>query len=220
MSIRKEKIAARYQDRAIVDSYDRLRYYGFGGRYKNRRLRRVIGEIVQSVPLQGPVLDLPCGTGRIDNWLLQLPVRVIAADISNEMLTKTREKTRPTPMWLGLVRADACHLPFPSRSIECVFSIRFFHLLDEPTRLAILQEFARVARQWVVVEYRRIETPVKAFKRAVNRRLFGRIDNPRWTLELIEREMDKCGLVVERYHYMSRWFSSLVVVQARHRVRT
>jgi ubiquinone/menaquinone biosynthesis C-methylase UbiE len=211
----KEQVAAKYQDRGVVEVYDQQRYHGVVNRYKNWRMHRVVRRILQAVPPGTIVLDLPCGTGRMEDWLLRVPVRVLAADVSEAMLARTRDKVRPTGDWMGLLRTDACRLALKSRSVDDIFSIRFLHLLDEATRLEVLREFARVARRWVVVEYRRIESPAKGLQRAVLR-LFGRVERPKWSLEQTATELATCGLAVERYHYVSRWFSSVVVVQARH----
>ena len=75
-------IGARYQNRHEAEVYDRRRYYGVIDRYKNWWLRRSLKKVLEMLPPDSIVLDIPCGTGRIDNWLLQSPVRVVAADIS------------------------------------------------------------------------------------------------------------------------------------------
>lgn len=211
----------RYEATYFVESYDRLRYHGLGGRYNNWRLRRLLGKAVKALPAGALVLDVPCGTGRIDNWLLRASLRVIAADISAAMLAVARRKVRPTPFSAGFLNADAGRLPLRSRSVEAVFSIRLLHLIDRPARLAVLSEMARVTRQWVVVEYRTIEKRVKAAKRVVIQRLTGR-PRPRKKMALadVEHELSLCGLVAERYYFPSRWFSGSVVVIARRRDTT
>ena len=166
------------------------------------------------LPPNSIVLDIPCGTGRIDNWLLQSPVRVVAADISDEMISVARHKVKPTPSWLGFVRAEGHHLPFRLKSFDCVFSIRFFHLLDQQTRLTVLREMAQTTTRWIVVESRRIQSRAKAAKRALMRVLLGRIERPKWSLQQTVDEFDKCGLMVEEYYYHSRWFSGIVLVHA------
>jgi ubiquinone/menaquinone biosynthesis C-methylase UbiE len=207
-------VAVRYQDPDVAEAYDRGRFHSLGGRYKNWRLYRLLNQILKSLPPHSLVLDMPCGTGRIDNWLLKASARVIAADISSEMLVVARQKIRPKSSWLGFLRADASHLPFRSRSVDGVLSIRFLHLLDRQGRRRVLNELARVARQWTVVEYR-VERPVKAAKRALIRRLTGRTGRKRMGIADIAVELAACGLTAERYYFISRWFSGSVFIMAR-----
>ena len=211
----KRSVSVRYQDSQVVEAYDRRRFYSLSGRYKNWRLHSMLARVLTMVPPGGVVLDMPCGTGRIENWLLEAPVRVIAADISAEMLAMARQKTRTDAGRVGFMRTDAGRLPFRSGSIEIVFSIRFFHLIDQQTRLAVLTELARVAKRGVVVEYRRVDTPMKAVRRAVQGWLTGRTQQI-MTPSTIAEEFGKCGLVIEEQWYPSRWFSGSVVVRARH----
>lgn len=207
-------VAARYQNRHEAEVYDRRRYYGVIDRYKNWWLRRSLKKILEMLPPNSIVLDIPCGTGRIDNWLLQSPVRVVAADVSDEMISVAGDKVKPTASWLGFVRAEADHLPFRLRSIDCVFSIRFFHLLDQQTRLTVLREMARTTTRWIILESRRIQSHAKAAKRALMRVLLGRVERPKWSLQQTVDELDKCGLIVEDYYYHNRWFSGIVLIRA------
>jgi ubiquinone/menaquinone biosynthesis C-methylase UbiE len=207
-------VAARYQNRHEAEVYDLQRYYGLIDRYKNWWLRRSLKKILKMLPPNSIVLDIPCGTGRIDNWLLQSPVRVVAADISDEMISVARHKVKPTPSWLGFVRAEGHHLPFRLKSFDCVFSIRFFHLLDEQTRLTVLGEMAQTTTRWIVVESRRIQSHAKAVKRALMRVLLGRVERPKWSLQQTVDELDKSGFTVEEYYCHSRWFSGIVLIRA------
>jgi ubiquinone/menaquinone biosynthesis C-methylase UbiE len=209
-----QTVAARYQNRREAEVYDRQRYYGVIDRYKNWWLRRSLKKILEMLPPNSIVLDIPCGTGRIDNWLLQSSVRVVAADISNEMISVARPKVKPTRLWLGFVRAEAAHLPFRMKSFDCVFSIRFFHLLDQQTRLTVLREMAQTTTRWIVVESRRIQSYAKAVKRALMRVLLGRVERPRWSLQQTVDELGKCGFMVEEYYYHNRWFSGIVLIRA------
>ena len=206
-------VAVRYQDTDVAEAYDRQRFHSPRGRYNNWRLRRLLNKVLEGLSPSSVVLDIPCGTGRIDNWLLNASFRVIAADISMEMLAVARREVRPMPWWLGFLRADAGHLPFRSRSVDGVLCIRFLHLLDQQARLRCLNEMARVTRQWVVVEYR-IERPVKAAKRALIRWLTGRTGRKKMMVSGIADELSKCGLLADRYYFVSRWFSGSVLVMA------
>ena len=206
--------ALRYQDVAVARAYDRQRFRGLAGWYHNWRLRRLLNQAVQRLGPGNRVLDLPCGTGRIDGWLLRGSLQVVAADISKEMLDVARAKNPSVPSRLRFVRVDASGLPFRSASVDAVICIRFIHLLDRETRLSVLAELARVAKQCVVVECR-IERRVKTIKRAV-RRWLRQPHRPRTKITLAEiaSEMWECGLLAEDYYFVNRWFSGSVLIVA------
>ncbi len=205
----------RYQATGVAEGYDR-RFEGIRGRYNNWRLRRLLRDVTKRLPPHAVVLDMPCGTGRIDRWLLEESFHVVAADVSGAMLEVARRKMGPVPAGSELLAADAHCLPFRSKSVDAVFSIRFVHLLDRAARLAALTELARVSRDWVLVEYRGIEKPGRAAKRAIAAALTGQPACPRkMRVTEIATELDACGLAPERYYFPSRLFSGSVLVLAR-----
>jgi SAM-dependent methyltransferase len=207
--------AVRYQAADVAETYDRRRFCRLSGRYNNWRLRRLLRRCLRNLPPHSIVLDVPCGTGRIDNWLLEKLLRVVAADISNEMLAVARRRIGRTSSWLGFVRADAERLPFRTGSVDAVVSIRFLHLLDRDARLTVLREAARVARQWVLIEYRGLDKRIKMAKRALVRRLTGREVGRNRIIPGIIDELNECGLRVQSYFLISRWFSGSVLILAR-----
>jgi len=211
----RRRAAIRYQDPVVANAYDRQRFHHPRGRYHNWRLRKLLDKALGILSPGSVVLDIPCGTGRIDNWLLNASLRVIAADISSEMLAVARRKVRPTASWLGFLRADADHLPLRSRSVDVVLCIRFLHLLDHEARLSVLSEIARVAKGSAIVEFR-VERRVKTAKRALVSWLTRRATRKKMTVFEIADELSRCGLLVDRYYFVSRWFSGSVLVTARH----
>ena len=110
-------VSIEYQSLDVAETYERRRFHSLGGRYNNWRLHRLLNCILLRLPPGSVVLDIPCGTGRIDNCLLDRSLRVIAADISTAMLTVARRKFRPRPSAPKFLRADANHLPFRSHSV-------------------------------------------------------------------------------------------------------
>ena len=54
----------------------------------------------------------------------------------------------------GYVRADAEALPFRTKSVDCLMSIRFLFHVDPQTRRRMLREFGRVSRRWIIADYR------------------------------------------------------------------
>ena len=197
----------------MANAYDRQRFHHPRGWYHNWRLRKLLNNTLGSLSPGSIVLDIPCGTGRIDNWLLNASLRVVAADISSEMLAVARQKVRPAPSWLGFLRADAEQLPLRSRSVDTVLCIRFLHLLDQEARRSVLNEIARVAKRRAIVEFR-VERRVKTAKRALISWLTRRRAQKKMTVFEIADELSRCGLLADRYYFVSRWFSGSVLVAA------
>ena len=97
------------------------------------------------------VVDLGCGTGR------SLPPLVHAAgesgwvagvDLSENMLAETRAflNRQDMPKAAALCQADAIHLPFPSGSLDAVFTSFTLELFDTPEIPVVLAECRRVLR--------------------------------------------------------------------------
>jgi len=213
-------VSLEYQSLDVAEAYDRRRFRSLGGRYDNWRLRRLLSRMVRDLPAGSVVLDIPCGTGRIESCLMRRSLRVIAADISTAMLTVARRKLGLPRPGLTFLRADAYRLPVRSQSVQAVLCIRFLHLMDPVERRDVLTELARVAQRRVIVEYRNVDPPIRAFKRAIFAWLRGADRPRRRTVSDIEVELRRCGLVGQRYDYVNRWFSGSVLIAAAHRPRT
>jgi ubiquinone/menaquinone biosynthesis C-methylase UbiE len=208
-------VELRYQRTDVAESYDGARFGGLSGRYSDWRLRRMVRAITRALPPSALVLDVPCGTGRLHDCLSRSSLRVIAADVSGEMLTVAQRKARAMSARPALLRADAMRLPLPPASIDVVFCIRFLHLLDGDARSAALTELARVARDYVVVEYRSVTKPLRVARRAVLRWLGARNLRTPTTVDDLKGELARCGLRAERCYFTSRWFSASVLIVAR-----
>jgi ubiquinone/menaquinone biosynthesis C-methylase UbiE len=110
--------------------------------------------MVRDLPDEALVLDLACGTGRLEERLLAMGLHVIAADLSSQMLAVARRKASPTAA-LRFLRADAADLPLRSCSVDAVIAVRFLHLLNHESRLSVLREMARITKRSVIVEVER-----------------------------------------------------------------
>ena len=67
----------------------------------------------------------------------------------------------------GSVTGLAEELPYPDRSFEVIFSLRLLqHIHERDRRLAILNEFNRVSRRWVVLSLY-IQTPLHLLYRRI-----------------------------------------------------
>lgn len=80
------------------------------------------GRLAQQV--NGPVLELGCGTGRLLVPLARSGAHVTGIDRSEPMLAFARRRLRRSrvPVRAGMVRGDIRHLPFRSRSFSLVMA--------------------------------------------------------------------------------------------------
>jgi ubiquinone/menaquinone biosynthesis C-methylase UbiE len=90
------------------------------------------------------VLDLGTGTGAVLRRLAaaDAPREAVGVDRSASMLAAARNLPNP---W-RLVCADASALPFPNESFDVVTAAYLLHLLDSPSRRAVIADAARVLR--------------------------------------------------------------------------
>lgn len=81
-----------YKDAPVAERYDRERFSSLAGRTFNALERRTIRRAFASVSRSATVLDLPCGTGRFAEVLLDDGLTVVGADVSPAMLDVAKRK--------------------------------------------------------------------------------------------------------------------------------
>lgn len=98
--------------------------------------------------VEGQVLELGCGTGRVTMPLARAGVHVVGVDRSDEMLARARRRVARQRRGVrpGLVRADIRALPFPDRAFPMVMAPYgvLQSLLSERDLKATLKDVARV----------------------------------------------------------------------------
>ncbi len=123
-------------DRA-ADYYDATR--GFG-----EREEQAIGALATTLgKLDGPVLEVGVGTGRIALPLQQRGYDYYGVDLSMPMMNKLREKLAGGQR-IPLVQGDITRLPFRDRCFAALVAVHIFHLV--PNWRAALVEAKRVLR--------------------------------------------------------------------------
>ncbi|MBL6688985.1 MAG: class I SAM-dependent methyltransferase [Pseudomonadales bacterium] len=113
--------------------------------------------VARALNVAGPVdtiLDLPCGTGRFWETLLeQRPKKLIAGDLSQSMLDVAMQH-RPEALLdqVECYEMSAFDTGLTDDSVDLVLCMRLMHHLESRgDRLAILGELARISRRYVVV---------------------------------------------------------------------
>lgn len=129
-----------YRDSQLVEQYDNRHFGGLGGRHVFQKDCAALEQLIGS--RRGALLDIPCGTGiyaatwKSEGW------KVIGADASWEMLSKTKERCGDIP----LVLCDIKHLPFKNGSQDVITTIRLYQHLPKGQVQECVQELKRVAK--------------------------------------------------------------------------
>lgn len=119
-----------YNDLAIA--YDADRFGNSYGRYLHQQEVKLLTRLLTG--RNGNTADLGCGTGRLTGFAST------GVDFSAAMLEEAKKK------WPAkdFILSDLTELPFPSDSMNTLFSFHVFMHLDQHTALAIFAEAERV----------------------------------------------------------------------------
>jgi SAM-dependent methyltransferase len=163
--------ASKFTEEGVRD-YERRRYRGIDQRLVHARETRLIRKCfdriraVQGLPEGGAaVLDLPCGYGRFTDLLRAYAGRLVASDLSLEMVLRAVRRPGPAvaavtgraAAGVGAVANAKQGLPFKAGVFDVVFSVRFFHHVHDPLdRARILREFHRATAGWAIVSFYRM----------------------------------------------------------------
>ena len=90
------------------------------------------------------VLDIGCGTGHCITPLIQHGAKVLALDISKEMLGKARATTHHLSENLSFIISDAEKLPLKDSSFDVCISLGTLHHLPNPVEC--IKEISRVLK--------------------------------------------------------------------------
>lgn len=204
---------AFYQDARIAKDYETHRFAG-GRSARNRAKWRAITKALARAGDIRELLDLPTGTGRFVPGFLSAGLSLVGADISHEMMKQARAKAGDAPPagMQGFLQCDAEALPLRDASFDAVASIRFFMHLTPQVRVAVLREFARVSRRWVIVDYRHRHALRNVLKRWAHAAGLRPPAPPRISRDEMEAELRAAGLRVVEIFVVTPVFSDKWVV--------
>lgn len=144
-----------------VRDYEQKRYRGLDQRIINFReqriIRRILKKIIKRKTDGWQVLDVPCGYGRFTQALLTGHNRLIDSDLSFYMVKRAVEQGKTFQKdVLGAVADTKKGLPFKENVFDLLLSMRFFHHVHEgKDREAVLNEFCRISKEWVILSFYR-----------------------------------------------------------------
>jgi len=199
--------AANYRDRRFARSRH--------GRKVDAAERQIIAEWLREIPLGGPVLDVPCGTGRFLPILAARGGQTVGADVAPEMIRLAQQAAREAGAACSFLVADGRHLPVADGTFELVMAMRLLHRIPgRAERMEVLKELARASRKWILFSFYNRRT-----WRGLRDRLRGRYSGE--TRGAIAEEVALAGMRVDRFvpvGWMARQTLVFCTVQGKSEV--
>jgi len=135
-------------------------------RYERWKWARELQTLANALAADGgaqEILDMPVGTGRAVPTLQATAFRVVAADISLDMVRLTRDRN---PTLDEVVLCEGEKLPLKDGCVDAAVSIRLFQHLPRSVAVKIAAELRRVSRDRVY-----IQVPIEHWWSPIVRRL-------------------------------------------------
>lgn len=208
---------SHYKDVAVAERYDRERFSSLAGRVFNALERRELHRAFKSIPRSLTVLDLPCGTGRLAETLLEDGFQVIGVDISAPMLEVARGKLQRFgsrfQTHVGDARALALKSPQMYDVALCARVLMHFPLEQQ---IEFLKSVA-VLTKGTVVFSQSLSTPYQRTRRRV-KKLLGNAGPAAYpiTEEQLKRLLKGAGLREMRRYRLSRLISEAMFIVTEH----
>jgi ubiquinone/menaquinone biosynthesis C-methylase UbiE len=200
-----------YQNKTYAAGYEKTRFKGIYGRFRNWNTKRVISKLIRFTGGKGLALDIPCGTGRLSHLILKSGYKWIGGDISLEMMMESRKRMNGFEDSFSNIRLDAEAMAFKDSTIDCVFSVRFIYHIPVEIRYRMLQEMRRVTKKWLIIDYN-YPNRFKKMARTIGSLFGGRPIKKRISLQEITRELGENGFSIHKAIPASRFFSDNVLL--------
>ena len=121
-------------------------------KWSDKRERALLTSYFRRIGHVGSLLDLPCGHGRLSDFLKSQCDTLVEGDWSHTMVgLNLRDHGQDHRHY---VRASALEIPFPDRTFDVVVSFRLSHHLEtQELRERHLRELFRVSKKHVIVTW-------------------------------------------------------------------
>ena len=123
---------------SVAGDWERIRKCYFDDRLTSLAIETLL-------PRDLTVADIGCGTGSLTFELARFARKVIAIDLSNEMLRRARTMAKARNLHnIEFRRGDAVRLPLPAHKVDAAFCVMVLHFLLDPERA--ISELCRIVR--------------------------------------------------------------------------
>ena len=162
--------ADHYKDARVARDYDRERFSSLAGRVYNLLEKRLVRLTFEGLPKNTTIVDVPCGTGRLAEVLLDSGYSVTGIDISAPMLEIARQRVQHHGDRFQTHVIDARILAGTGLQFDCALCARVLMHLPLPEQIEFLRNVAAVTRRRVVFT-QSLDTPYHRFRRHLKRLL-------------------------------------------------
>lgn len=154
-------------------------------------------------PTLKPVLDVPCGTGRLRGVLERRKMRYVGVDVSMPMLQEARRVGED-----GWMQGEVEHLPFLDDSFDVVVCCRLLHHMQSEEQIeGVVRELTRVSHRMVIASFWD-SASLHALRRRVGlRRHEGTGGRRAVSKRILRRAFEAAGAEVIGFHYSFRFVS-------------
>lgn len=159
-----------YQDSAIAAKYDRVRFSGLAGRAFNWLEKRLVRRAFSDLARDCKVIDVPCGTGRLAEVLLEMGFHVTGLDISSQMLAVAAHRLRRFDKCFAPTALDARQLAPTELRFEAALCARVLMHFPLEEQISFLRNVATVTRRRVVFT-QGVNTRLHRLRRRIKRLL-------------------------------------------------
>jgi 2-polyprenyl-3-methyl-5-hydroxy-6-metoxy-1,4-benzoquinol methylase len=154
-----------YKDVAVAEKYDRERFSQWTGRLFDSLEKRALRRAFAGTPRSSVVLDVPCGTGRLAETLLEDGFRVVGVDISPAMLDVAQRKLKRFEGRFDRKVADVRELANVERgTYDVALCARVLMHFPLEQQITFLRSVATLARGTVVFS-QSLSTPYQRMRR-------------------------------------------------------
>jgi 2-polyprenyl-3-methyl-5-hydroxy-6-metoxy-1,4-benzoquinol methylase len=139
---------------------ERIKTAGEAEKYQRRRPSReraelkLVERVFRLIPESHRVLDIPCGAGRVTILLARLGYSVIGAELSEPMISATRENIARAGLTCPVHREDIERMSYEDSAFDTIVCFRLFHHFPSiEVRCRVVKELCRVAGRFVALSY-------------------------------------------------------------------
>jgi len=166
--------AEHYKDGSVAGDYDRQRFASVAGRAFNFLEKRLIRQAFADLPRDSAIIDVPCGTGRLAEVLLDSGFAVTGIDIAAPMLEVAQRRLQRFGDRFQHWVADARQLAGSGIRADAALCARVLMHFPLPEQIEFLRNVAAVTERRVVftqsldTRYHRVRRSAKRFLRHQN----------------------------------------------------
>lgn len=210
-----------YKQKRVAENYDRERFSSIPGAIFDKLQKKRVLEAFADLPKGATILDVPCGTGRLAEPLLEAGFQVIGMDISPAMVDVASRKLATYGDRFQTIVGDLREVTEIDRRCDAALCARLLMHVPIDEQIGLLSNVARLSSRVVVFD-QSLDSPYQRLRRMIKKGL--RHQRPvRYPLSRrqLERLASESGLKILRTLHVCAFVSeALVVTCIRDRLKS